>query len=95
MYTATCMNEVRRNNELAGRCFFHPLTMNYWRSKIETELLANNTFVTSEKPEFEAVRKYSVRYYNPETAQIETIGEHGQFESCKDAIFFAKSFSKT
>ena len=56
MYIATCIKDVKKNNKLAGYCFFHPKVMSFWGSRIETELLSNNTFVTSERTGYDSCR---------------------------------------
>ena len=93
MYTATCIKDVKKNNKLAGYCFFHPKVMSFWGSKIETELLSNNTFVTSERTGYDSSRRYTVRYYDPQTAYVDNIGEYGVFQNRKDAIKFAQQLT--
>lgn len=72
-----------------GSHFFTKDTMDFWNSKVEAGMYENNTFVTSED-NFDRSRKlYSVRQYDWESHEVETI-TFQQHDNLEDAIRFAK-----
>jgi hypothetical protein len=74
------MDDVKRINAEKGFHFFSPDTMRFFKSKIESQLYADKYFITSEKKGFEdSTRGYSVREFNKDTGDIETIGEFGGY----------------
>ena len=69
------MADVRRANGAAGYHFFNPDTMEFFHSRVESELLFGRWFVTSEqydpdRPEF-GPRAYTARSVSPD-ARVRT-----------------------
>lgn len=81
--------DLRATNESAGLHFFARATMKFWKSRVETTLIAGRYFITSEDewcldgrmPK----RIYAVRYANDD-ATIDTMRSH--FHSKEDARDF-------
>lgn len=77
------MEEVIEANESAGKYFFSKDTLSFFKSKVESELLYSEYFITSEKACFsDSTRVYNVRRVLP-SASIETV-ERG-FATKKEA----------
>jgi hypothetical protein len=83
--------ELKAANKAAGMHFFDRDTMRFWKSRIETQLFANQCFVTSEdewKTDGTPGRVYCVRRANTD-ASMETVRKH--MTSRSEAITLAKS----
>ena len=74
--TRLTMADVKRHNEEKSYFFFSKDTMKFFRSKIESTLYKNHTFITSEVSGFgNDKRCYTVRYYIKESGRIERASE--------------------
>ena len=84
------MQDVIRDCKSRNNHFFDADTMEFWNSKVCSELLDNNCFVTSED-NFDRTRiLYSVRQYAPEDSDcIKTIGFQ-KWSTLESALEFAK-----
>jgi hypothetical protein len=79
------IEQIKAANHRAGRFFFEPATMRFFRSRVGSSVYQGPGgvfFVTSEQ--FVASvwndrrsygRHFTVRQFNPETADIKTVGE--------------------
>lgn len=94
MYNAKNMNDVKFYNKMTGHRFFDHDTMEFWGSRVESELFLNNTFVTSEDDFYRTKKLFTVRRYNPENGEIETVGKFQQFDSLKMALAFAENYKE-
>lgn len=65
--------------------FFDEDTMSFWGSKIETDLIDGDMFVTSEDNYNRTEKLYSIRRYNWEDHTIDTISFQ-QFKTLDDAM---------
>lgn len=88
------MRLMLEDSRARGDYFFSKETMEFWGSAIESELLENNTFVTSEDNFDKTKRLYTARHYNWDRHSVETIGEFQQFTTRTAAIEFAKSYKE-
>ena len=77
MYTS--MDEIRSANRQAGRHFFEAGTMSFFHSRIETGVIADEYFITSEQFE-DAPRTFTVRRAD-ERGHIQTVGEIHQYRT--------------
>jgi len=79
------IEEIKYLNRKAGQHFFDENTMRFFRSRIESELIEDKFFVTSEKfvssTGEKEPRKFSVREFNKETGSVNTIGEFQEFKT--------------
>ncbi len=80
------ITEIKQANKKAGFHWFDKDTMECWGTKIESQVYSGPGgvfFVTSGWDGFrgkeQGKRAYSVRGFNPETSQIKTIGQLGQY----------------
>ena len=81
------IKDVIRLNKGAGFYFFDKDTMRFWNSKVESKLISN-MFVTSED-NFDRTKKlYTVRGFDPETYEVETVGDFQAFEKLEDAMLY-------
>jgi hypothetical protein len=74
------MAEVKAANKLAGQYWFSPATMQFFDSKIETELINGKYFITSEQGPHQLARHYTIRVVNDD-ATIDTVGEFQAYSS--------------
>ena len=78
------MNDVRaRNNQFNGH-WFDREAMEFFRTIIESELIAGRYFITSEQREDHTPRLFSVRMAEPSGA-IETVGRFQGYASLEQA----------
>jgi len=73
------IEDIREANARAGKFFFSPATMRFFRSRIgrkvyQTPEGARVAFVTSEQFDDQSPRLYSARSFNPETGETDGIG---------------------
>lgn len=80
------MEDVKRNNKESGQHFFDPDTMKFFRSKVESGLLKQKYFVTSECAGDDHPRLYTVRKYDPKEYDIRTIGEFQGYQTEEEAL---------
>lgn len=85
------LSEVEMINKEKGLHFFDKDTIKFFNSKIETKgnLIGDKYFITSEKNE-DNPRLFSVREFNKETGDTDTIGEFQEFKTRRQAENFAK-----
>ena len=70
--TKMTMADVREANQRAGQFFFARDTMRFFRSKVESTLYKNATFVTSEQAG-RCPKRYAIRRFIPETGEVKTL----------------------
>ena len=81
------IQEVIRHNKEIGHHFFDKGTMEFFNSRIESELLYGRYFITSEWIGLEGFpRKYTVHYYTTETGNITTVGKFQAYDTLESAI---------
>lgn len=81
-YTIT---EMKERNQEKGFYFFERDTMRFFRSRIETQANNGGYFITSEKPPH-GPRQFTLRRFNWETGDIDTVGEFMQYRSREEAL---------
>lgn len=87
------MAEFRELNRVGGYHFFDRDTKLFFRSKIETDMLPGNRFVTSEQHVHSGgtePRLYTVRQGNP-NGTVSTVGEFQQYATRAAAIKAARA----
>lgn len=62
-------------NKKKGLIWFNPDTMEFWETKLETDIIAGKYFITSEKDFTGLKRLFTVRECNWETGNVNTVGE--------------------
>ena len=75
------MEDIKRATEDAGRYFFSPGAMRFFKSRVGDTVfqgIGGIYFVTSEKFDWQSPRNYTVRQFNPETGKIDTIGDFNE-----------------
>jgi hypothetical protein len=87
------MTAIRQANADAGRHFFEPETLRFFRSRIVSQsphqgpggiyFVTSERFVLSSGPA--KPRRYTVREFNPETGDIVTHGRFQQYKSAQKA----------
>lgn len=84
------ISEVKANNKAAGFHFFDRDTMRFFKSRIESTVYKNNRFITSEQAPH-GPRMFTVRQYNPETHEVETVGEFMKYRGIEFARMATRS----
>jgi len=84
------MQEAIRDNSRNGNHFFDKDTMTFWGSTVEYGMLPNNAFVTSEDNFDRSRRLFSVRQYDWNTHEVDTI-TFQQHDDLNEAILYAKN----
>lgn len=78
------MYDVRLKNRQAGKFFFEPATLRFFRSRIGLDLYGDRYFVTSEQfvgsDHVAHARRYTVREVKP-SGDIDTVGEFQAYAS--------------
>ena len=80
--------EVKAAFKAEDNGWFSKGTMEWWHSKIESQLIAGQFFITSEQREPDTERKFSVRKVTRSKAgslSIDTIGEFHSHETLEQA----------
>lgn len=97
------IDDVKRINARMGYHFFSPATMRFFSSRVESELLENHCFVTSEQDNgsplsdiraWNGERRFSVRFFDENSGIIETVGEFGAYDTLEDAIKAARAYKR-
>lgn len=90
--------DARRIAENNGSHFFDRGTMKFFSSRIESVLYngAAYCFITSEKMSFttSSERRYTLRQFNPEAGNIESVGGFCRYATIDEARQAARYFSK-
>lgn len=85
--------EAKQNYRIATEGeghFFDPETMQFWNSRVETQVYKNLCFVTSED-NFDRTKKlYTVRQFSPDFKRINTVGDFQAYSSLAAAKEVAK-----
>lgn len=71
-------------NTKNGGCWFRPDTMRFFGTRIESGIIRQKYFITSEQPPHD-VRKFSVRTFNSE-GDVDTVGEFCAYSNKREAI---------
>lgn len=84
MMTYTNLGAVMEANDQAGGHWFDDDTIQFFKTKFESDLIGGRYFITSERgPHFP--RAYSIRMAD-EDAVIQTIGDFMEHKTLKDAM---------
>lgn len=84
----TTITTIKQRNIDAGHYFFDAKAMGFFDSRV-SRTTYGDFFVTSEKGPDE-VRRYTVRYSEPETGHVSTVGEFQQYDTLWSALAEAK-----
>lgn len=75
------MREVVKNNKKAGRYWFNKETMEAWNTVIETDIISDGYFITSE--ELTSGRWFTIRQAKQRGRRIETVSD--RFKTLSEA----------
>ena len=78
------LREVLDANDAAGQHFFDADTMEFFNSKLESDLIDGRFFITSERFDFDTAKQYTIRAAQDDGA-IVTLGDFGQYQTLQDA----------
>lgn len=78
------INSVKQTNKKAGGFWFSPATMSFFETVIESELIDDLYFITSEVDPSER-KRFSVRKVIDEGEDIETVGEFHSYRTLNEA----------
>jgi hypothetical protein len=83
-FTFADMSDVISANKQVGGHWFERSTMRFFKTKIESRLIAGKRFITSERGPNDARKRYTIREAKPD-GSIDTIGEFQQFSTLAQA----------
>lgn len=86
-------SKMHRAIKYSSDYFFTKETMDFWGSKVEAGMFDNDTFVTSEDNFDRSKKLYSVRKYDWNKHEVETI-TFQQHDNLADAIRFAEEYEE-
>lgn len=89
----TTITTMKQRNIEAGHHFFDAETMRFFDSYV-SRTTYGDFFVTSDKGP-DGVRRYTVRYSDPNTGHVETIGTFQQFDNQWSALAEARRLHLT
>ena len=87
------MQQVKRTNKEAGRNWFSPASMRFFKTRLSREIVCDRYFVSSERGP-NGLRLYSIRMV-ADDASIKTIGKLQAFDSSRQAIAAIKKIGST
>src|SRR5690242_1598816 len=90
-YTLT---EVKEAHASIGGKFFTKDAMAFFSSHIETVPNKANIFITSEKNVYYAKRRYTLRWFNHETCEIDTLGPFMGYDDIETARLGRKRWTE-
>lgn len=90
-YTLT---EIKEAHASIDGHFFSKKAMKVWNSHIESVPNKANIFITSEKEQDWHKRRYTLRWFNPKTSQIENLGPFMAYDNIDDARLGRKRWSE-
>ena len=85
------LTDIKNNNKKAGKNWFDKDTMRFFKSRIESKLYSDNTFITSEQQSYQHPREYTIRIALNNGVDIESVGEFQQFETLEQAREYRKT----
>jgi hypothetical protein len=80
------IEEMKKRDSETGQYWFSKGAMAFFNTKIESEPTEKGHFVTSEYPEDPIQKRYTIRYFDPITNKVETIGDFRQYETLSEAM---------
>ena len=87
------MIDIKLLNQSIGHHFFSRSSMRFFNSKIESDLLYDKYFITSERFDATRPKMYTIRRV-ADSGDIFKLGEFQQFASKKRAIDFLNEYLK-
>ena len=79
------MTDVKRLNKASGHHFFSPETMRFFRSKVESRLIKERFFITSECAGDDHPRLFTIRVYDTKTHECKTMGDFQAYKTRDEA----------
>lgn len=79
------ITQMKKLNKEAGGYWFSKESMSFFDSKVETPANAKGYFITSEQFDEESPRKFTLRWFNPISYTVDTIGEFQEYETLEQA----------
>jgi hypothetical protein len=73
--------------------WFSEGAMNFFNTVIETQPNKVNIFITSDRMELDMEKLYTLRWFNHETNQVDTLGNFQEFKTLEDAKRFRKTYT--
>lgn len=88
------IDDIKRANKEAGKFFFSPSSMRFFNSKIESHLIYDRFFITSERYEKGQPKLFTIREVMDDYS-IENLSEFQQFSSKHRALTFLNAHIDT
>ncbi|AKC02734.1 hypothetical protein CPT_Stills106 [Bacillus phage Stills] len=87
------INEMKALNESVNGHWFDKGAMEFFNTVIELQPNKMNIFVTSERMNEDDEKRYTLRWFNHNTNQVETLSEMCEYKTLEDAKYFRKTFT--
>ncbi|AGY48396.1 hypothetical protein Slash_107 [Bacillus phage Slash] len=87
------INEMKELNESVNGHWFDKGAMEFFNTVIETQPNKVNIFITSDRMELDMPKLYTLRWFNSETNQVETLSEFQEYKTLDAAKQFRKTFT--
>lgn len=88
----TIKQAVKKHKEYGGH-FFDPEAMQFFRSRIESELVAGHFFITSEQYGDDSPRLYTIRKIASDGQILSDVGRFQEFESIESAMNYLLEYA--
>jgi hypothetical protein len=88
------ISEMKAAHKEIGYHWFSEDAMSFFNTIIETQPNKANIFITSERMEKWQPKMYTLRWFNPETKHIDTLGEFRQHSSLEEARLFRSEYTR-
>jgi hypothetical protein len=75
--------------------WFDKSSMNFFNTTLETQPNKINIFITSDRMELDMPKQYSLRWFNPETCNVETLGEFQAYDTIAEAREARKEYTNS
>jgi len=82
------ITQVKKANKAQGGHFFDPQAMRFFNSKVESSVIGGRFFVTSERYDLDALKRYTIREVAPSGEIVGDLGGFQRFESVEGALLY-------
>ncbi|QDP42797.1 hypothetical protein HWC53_gp065 [Bacillus phage vB_BmeM-Goe8] len=91
--TKLSINEMKAIQAENNLHWFDEDAMNFFNTQIETQPNKINIFITSDRMELDMPKKYTLRWFNPETFNVDTLGEFQAYDTLDEAREARKEYT--
>jgi hypothetical protein len=82
---AISIKSMKARNKAAGFHWFDKAAMRFFNTAIETVPNKDYIFITSDYMDDPAEKRYTLRWFDPQTSKVETLGDFQAYETIEQA----------